>query len=160
MSRKKQILLVEDNCDDVALMKRALRKSGLDIELTVAEDGERALRLLHNGAVPDLIVLDLQLPKYTGHEVLRRLRKEPHSRYVPVVMLTSSVLESDLTRAYDYGANSYLRKPLELKEFEREVQALAHYWCYINRVPPLDQHRARGGLENMVKDSPLGRFWG
>lgn len=140
---ERPILLVEDNLDDVELTKRAFRKSRIRNTLIVAEDGAKALRILHGepGAVPPelpaLVLLDLKLPKLDGLEVLRRIRDNPHTHRLPVVILTSSREEEDLARGYDLGANSYIRKPVKFEQFAQAVGQVGLYWLALNQPPPL-----------------------
>src|SRR5688500_13831576 len=117
------ILLVEDNPDDEALTTRALHKAGLANAIEVARDGAQALERLIGKpgdpppSMPRVVLLDLKLPKIDGLEVLRRLREHDRTRYLPIVVLTSSDLDEDLLRSYELGANSYVRKPVEFGEF-------------------------------------------
>lgn len=143
---KKVILLVEDNADDEALTRRALKKNNIGNELVVARDGVEAIDYLfgtgvHAGrgtvASPTLILLDLKLPRVDGLEVLRRLRDDPRTRVLPVVVLTSSKEEQDLVRSYRLGANSYIRKPVDFKQFTEAVRQLGLYWLVLNETAPL-----------------------
>jgi two-component system response regulator len=137
---KPVILLVEDSADDVELTRRALRRSGMDVDLVVAGDGEVALDLLLGRGQPPLkpsvVLLDLKLPRVGGIEVLERLRANPGTRRQPVVVLTSSDEESDRARSYDLGANSYVRKPLVYGDFVQAAERLGVYWVLMNRPPP------------------------
>src|SRR3989441_569736 len=136
------ILLVEDNADDEALTRRALQKHNLKNELVVAHDGQEALDYLFKGGrLPQLILLDLKLPKVDGLEVLRRLRADERTRLLPVVILTSSNEERDLVAGYSLGANSYVRKPVDFTEFIGAVRQLGLYWLILNEGPP----RGRAG---------------
>lgn len=136
-----QILLVEDNPADAELTLDALRLSGLVNPVHWARDGAEALEILFgDGAAADshrlrLVLLDLRLPRVDGIEVLRALRADPRTRRLPVVVLTSSREESDLVRAYDLGANSYLVKPVESEAFMKAVGELGLYWMLLNKVP-------------------------
>jgi len=137
------ILLVEDNPDDVLLTKRAFAKANLLNEVVVAEDGAAALDLLlpadgARGLVPAVVLLDLNLPGVDGHEVLRRLRADPRTRLVPVVVLTTSAEERDMVEAYEDGANSYVRKPVDFVEFLDAAKTLGLYWALLNRRLPPD----------------------
>ncbi|MCI0340698.1 MAG: response regulator [Planctomycetales bacterium] len=140
------ILLVEDDEDTVELARRALRGCGLPLRLAVARDGAEALALLLDAAPgaerPRVVVLDLRLPKLDGFEVLRRLRGEPSSRLLPVVVLTSSRDEGDIARAYALGANSYVRKPVEAERFREAMTLIARYWGSQNETPPPPGERA------------------
>ena len=139
------ILLIEDNQTDIELTRRAFAKGNVDCELVVKEDGQEAINFLCGSdskfeevksALPDLILLDLKMPKFSGIEVLRKIRQHNRTRRIPVVVLTSSAEESDLAAAYDLGANSYLRKPVDFKKFVEAVNALCHYWLELNEPPP------------------------
>ncbi len=139
------ILLVEDKPDDVVLTRRAFGKTAIPTDIVVASDGAEALDyVLATGAhaarrasaTPDLVLLDLQLPKVDGFEVLRRIRADPRTRRLPIVILTSSTEEGDVARSYDLGANSYVRKPVDFAEFVEAARQLAFYWLTINEPPP------------------------
>lgn len=143
--KDKVILLVEDNQKDEALTLRALKKSGIANEVTVMRDGAEALDyLFRTGAyagqnpmhVPTLILLDLNLPKIGGLDVLKRIRNDERTKLLPVVILTSSDEEKDLVEGYRSGANSYVRKPVEFQEFAGAVQQLGLYWLILNKSPP------------------------
>ncbi|MGD0728396.1 MAG: response regulator [Spirochaetia bacterium] len=132
------VLLVEDNPDDAALTVRAFKKSSIINELVIAKDGEEALAILFSGrALPELILLDLKLPKVDGLEVLRRLRREEKTRLLPVVILTSSREERDLMEGYALGANSYIQKPVDFEQFIEACHQLSLYWLVLNVPPPL-----------------------
>jgi two-component system response regulator len=146
----KVILLVEDNRDDEALTLRALRKNNISNEVVVAHDGVEALDFLfgtgrHAGrdltVMPQVILLDLKLPKVDGLEVLRQLRANERTRLLPVVILTSSNEERDLINGYGLGANSYVRKPVDFSQFTEAVRQLGLYWLLINEPAPA----VRGG---------------
>lgn len=150
MSDTGVILLVEDNPDDEALTVRALKKNNIKNEVFVAHDGEEALDYLfntgkHSGkdsqAVPQLILLDLKLPKVDGLDVLRELRANERTKLLPVVILTSSTEEQDRLKGYDLGANSYVRKPVDFNEFIEAVRQLGLYWLILNERPPLVRRR-------------------
>lgn len=131
------ILLVEDNPDDEALAIRALRKNEIKSKVEVARDGAEALaRLFEEGLSPSLILLDLKLPKLDGFEVLRRIRENERTRLIPVVILTTSKQDRDLVDGYSLGANSYIRKPIDFKEFTEVVRQLGQYWLSTNQPPP------------------------
>lgn len=135
------ILLVEDNPDDEALAIRALTKNNVTGRIVVARDGVEALGLLfgdrQNAPVsPAVILMDLKLPKLSGIETLLRIRADPRTCTLPVVMLTTSDEEADLIRAYAAGANSYVRKPIDFAEFTSMAGQLGAYWLSINRRPP------------------------
>jgi len=142
--QNKVVLLVEDNPDDEALTLRALRKHNLANEIIVARDGQEALDYLfaegvHVGRdiydLPQVILLDLKLPKIDGLQVLEQLRKTDHTRNVPIVVLTSSSQEQDMVRSYDLGANSYVRKPVDFEQFLEAARQLGLYWLVLNEVP-------------------------
>ena len=135
------ILLVEDNPDDEALTRRAFDRSGIANDLTVVRDGQEALDYLFgNGAppevIPALILLDLKLPKVDGLEVLKQIRAHEWTKLIPVVILTSSREETDLVAGYGSGANSYVRKPVDFKDFAESVRQLGLYWLVVNEAPP------------------------
>jgi two-component system response regulator len=138
----KAVLLVEDNVDDRDLTLRAFERHGLGTSVEVASDGEEALRYLFepspDGALrplPELVLLDLNLPRVDGLEVLRRIRAAERTRTLPVVVLTSSGEEQDLSRSYALGANSYVRKPVSFTEFMDVSRQLGVYWLLLNRTP-------------------------
>jgi len=135
----RKILLVEDNPDDVALTLRAFRKSNVANEILVAKDGAEALALLFdkNLELPALVLLDLKLPKIDGLEVLRRMRAAESTRLLPVVIMTSSREERNLIDGYRFGANSYIRKPVNFEQFVDSVRTLGIYWLLLNEPPPL-----------------------
>ena len=139
------ILLVEDNPDDEALTLRALKKNNIMNEVIVAHDGVEALDYLFGKGVyadrdmsvmPNLILLDLKLPKMDGLEVLRHLRTDERTKILPVVILTSSKEEQDLINGYSLGANSYVRKPVDFSQFSEAVRQLGLYWFVLNEAPP------------------------
>lgn len=133
----KTILLVEDNPDDVHLTMEAFKTAGVEASFIVAKDGLEALDFLSGGAaLPDVVLLDLNLPKLGGHEILERIRSTPRTTKLPVIMLTSSVEEEDLARSYALGANSFVRKAVDFKEFLEVARVLGRYWLDINVPPP------------------------
>lgn len=145
--RDKIILLVEDNSDDEVLTLRALKKNNVLNEVVVTRDGAEALDyLLGAGAyegrdtrvMPQLVLLDLKLPKIDGLEVLQRIRANERTKLLPVVILTSSKEQQDLLDSYDYGANSYIRKPVDFAQFSRAVEQLKLYWLVLNESPLAD----------------------
>lgn len=138
------ILLVEDNPDDVALTRRALKKNNIANEVVVAKDGEEALDWLFGTGVhvgrktdvpPAVVLLDLKLPKLDGLEVLERVRKDPRTELLPIVILTSSKEQEDMVKSYRGGANSYIRKPVDFGEFIEAVRQLGLYWLVLNQQP-------------------------
>lgn len=136
-----QILLVEDNLDDEFLMLEALNRCGMQARVVVAHDGAEALEyLLPRGdsrvgnVIPQLIILDLKLPKVSGLEVLRRVRSETRTRFVPVVVLTSSSEQQDIYDSYANGANAYVRKSIDFEEFLETVRCLEKFWGVFNQT--------------------------
>ena len=139
-------MLLEDNADDEALTLRALRKNNIQNEVVVARDGVEALDYLfgtgpHAGRdtriKPLVVLLDLKLPKIDGLEVLRRLRADERTKFIPVVVLTSSKEEQDLINSYSFGCNSYIRKPVDFVQFVEAVRQLGLYWLVLNEAPPV-----------------------
>lgn len=156
MIRNRVILLVEDNPDEVELTMRAFEINEFANEIVVVKDGQEALDYLFaegvhatrvSTAMPDVVLLDLKLPKLDGHEVLRRIRADERTNRLPVVVLTSSGEERDIGASYDLGANSFVRKPVDLDEFIKAVQQLGTYWLvrneapwYWGRIPEISSH--------------------
>ena len=134
----KMILLVEDDPDHELLTIRALNKSNIANDVRVARDGAEAIELLFGAEPikPQVILLDLKLPKVEGLEVLRRIRESPETRMLPVVVLTSSDEERDLVRSYQIGVNSYIRKPVSFTDFAEATRQLGMYWLVLNECPP------------------------
>ena len=132
-------MLVEDDPDHELLTIRALKKSNIANDIRVARDGEEAIEMLFgaNPIRPQVILLDLKLPKVEGLEVLRRIRESETTRMLPVVVLTSSDEERDLVRSYQIGVNSYIRKPVNFTEFAEATRQLGMYWLVLNEAPPL-----------------------
>ena len=139
------ILLVEDNPDDVELTLHAFKRHNLANDVAVARDGREALDYIfatgsHAGRnaedLPDLILLDLKLPKISGIEVLREIRGNPRTKRLPVVVLTTSDDEADITESYDLGINSYIRKPVDFDKFILTVKDVGMYWLVLNTPPP------------------------
>ena len=140
MSDEPTLLLVEDNADDVILAQRAFRKAGVRVKVDVAYDGVEAIEyLLGEGPLrklPHFVLLDLKLPRLDGHEVLRRVRSNPRTRRLPVIMLTSSIERQDVARGYDEGANGYVHKPVSFDAFAEAARHVAAYWLDLNHPPP------------------------
>jgi len=145
MNRSRTILLVEDNPYDVELTLRAFAQSKIKNEIVVVRDGKEALDFLFGtGAyagrdlrnAPEVVLLDLKLPKVDGLEVLRRMRADARTRLLPVVVLTSSSEEQDVIASYDHGANSFMRKPVDFAQFIEAVKHLGLYWLVLNEPPP------------------------
>ncbi len=134
----KLILLVEDDPDHELLTIRALKKSSIANDVKVARDGEEAINMLFgpNAIQPQVILLDLKLPKVDGLEVLRRIRQDDSTRMLPVVILTSSDEERDVVSSYKLGVNSYIRKPVNFNEFAEATRQLGMYWLLLNECPP------------------------
>ena len=141
----KAILLVEDNPDDELLTLRALKKNNVTGEVVVARDGVEALDYLFGageyagrdtGVMPQLILLDLKLPKVDGLEVLEQVKTNPVQRQIPVVMLTSSREERDLLRSYELGVNAFVVKPVDFNAFFEAIQDLGMFWAILNEPPP------------------------
>ena len=141
----KTIMLVDDNQDDIDLTLRAIRKSKIGNQVVVARNGAEAIDYLfgtgpHAGrdtsVQPQVVLMDLKMPKMGGLETLRRMRADPRTHNVPVVILTSSKEESDIIGSYDHGANSFVRKPVDFVQFTETVQHLNLYWLVINEVAP------------------------
>ena len=144
--QKQVILLVEDNPDDEALTLRALKKNNITNEVVVVRDGAEALDYFFGSGkfagrdtseTPQVTLLDLKLPKVDGLEVLRRLRADPRTKLVPIVILTSSNEEQDRLKGYGLGANSYVRKPVDFDQFMEAVRQLGLYWLLLNERPPV-----------------------
>jgi two-component system, response regulator len=145
METRKPILLVEDNPDDEALTLRALKKNNIKNEVVVAHDGAEALEYLFGTGkyagrdtdlTPQVVLLDLKLPKVEGLEVLRRVRADARTKLLPVVILTSSNEEQDRIDGYGLGANSYVRKPVDFSQFIEAAHQLGLYWLVLNEPPP------------------------
>lgn len=144
---EKVILLVEDNPRDVTLAMRALEKNRIGNAVVVARDGVEALDYLFGTGMytgrdvrmlPQVVLLDLKLPKVDGLEVLRRLREDPRTELLPVVILTSSDEERDMVEGYRLGANSYIRKPVDFAQFQEAIRQLGLYWLVLNQCPSME----------------------
>jgi two-component system, response regulator len=138
---KPYILLVEDNPDDVELTKRAFEKNHMTIDVVVLSDGVQASEFLFESdrggrGFPQIILLDLKLPKLSGLEVLEKIRADERTRVIPTVILTSSKQEEDLSEGYRLGVNSYVRKPVDFNEFVDVVRQVGLYWLVLNEPPP------------------------
>lgn len=147
MGKKKIILMVEDNPDDELSTLTALKDNNILNDVIVARDGEEALDYLFKkgkyqnrnaNGVPQLILLDLKLPKIDGLEVLKQIRSNNATKLLPVVILTSSKEETDLMESYSLGANSYIRKPVDFEQFTRAIKTLGLYWLVLNELPNWD----------------------
>jgi len=139
------ILLVEDNANDEALTLRALRKANILNQVVVVHDGAEAIDYLHAKGkfagrdvadLPQVVLLDLNLPKVGGHDVLRTIRADARTKLIPVVVLTSSKQDRDLIEGYNLGANSYVVKPVDFTQFSAAVAQLGLYWLLLNERPP------------------------
>jgi CheY-like chemotaxis protein len=142
LARSIDILLVEDNPGDVRLTRELLKESKIGNNLTVIDNGEDALVFLRRGAKypdatpPDLILLDLNLPRKNGHEVLASIKSDPALKRIPVVILTSSKAEEDIVKTYDLHANCYISKPVGLEQFAAMVKSIDDFWLAIVKLPP------------------------
>ncbi len=140
-----EILLVEDNPGDIKLTLDAFKEGKVSNRLHVVEDGEQAMLYLHkqgelaSAVTPDIILLDLNLPKKDGREVLHEIKMDPHLKRIPVVILTTSAAEQDILKAYDNYANCYIRKPVDLDKFIEVVHKVEDFWLTIVRLPT-DSH--------------------
>lgn len=143
---KQLILLVEDNPDDVVLTLRALKKNNILNEVVVANDGAEALDFFFGTGIyegrdtnvmPVITLLDLKLPKIDGLEVLQRLRANSRTKILPVIVLTTSKEEKDILDSYNFGANSYIRKPVDFIQFTEAIRQLGMYWLLLNERPPI-----------------------
>lgn len=141
MARCIEVLMVEDDAGDVELTKEALKESKLCMNLRVVDDGEKALRYVrkqapYDGAArPDLVILDLNLPKVDGREVLQQLKNDPALKAIPVVVVTTSDLEADIQKTYGLGANCYVTKPIGLDQFIKVVRSIEEFWMTIVKLP-------------------------
>lgn len=140
--RSAQILLVEDNEDDVEITRRAFKKARVANELHIVRDGQEALDFLfHEGEygadtpTPDLILLDLNLPKVNGMEVLEKMKAADHLSNIPVIMLTVSDRAEDVNKSYQLGSNTFIQKPVEFEKFIRAIEVLGEYWIVIAKLP-------------------------
>ena len=139
-----EILLVEDNMGDIDLTKEALAESKLQNKLEIVQDGEAAMEFLRkqgkyaDATTPDLVLLDLNLPKKDGREVLAEIKADPILRRIPVVVLTTSEAEEDILKVYDNYANCYIKKPVDFNKFVNVVKKIEDFWLTIVKLPPVD----------------------
>ncbi len=131
------VLVVEDNADDEALTLRGLRRSPRPLQIRIAHDGQEALDLLDEGLVPDLVLLDLKMPRIGGIEVLAAIRENPMTKSVPVIVFSSSDETLDIVRCYERGANTYIRKPVEFVPFLDCLELLTKYWFSNSKLPAM-----------------------
>ncbi|MBX3439608.1 MAG: response regulator [Planctomycetaceae bacterium] len=142
--RPLQILLVEDDLADIKLTRRALERDGLLNEIHVARDGVEAMQFLRQERQfkdmprPDLVLLDLNMPRKDGRETLHEIKNDPHLKTIPVVIVTTSEDEADVARSYLEHANSYITKPVDMEQFRKAVQGINAYWFSVVRLPPSD----------------------
>jgi len=139
---ERKVLLIDDNVDDVDLTLRAFKKNNFKNEIVIAYDGAEALEYLYTSDsdgnkinIPALILLDIKLPKVDGLEVLKHIRNIEITKYIPLVMLTSSTEEGDLVTAYELGANSYIKKPIDFNSFVQVINCMGLYWLLYNEMP-------------------------
>ena len=132
---KPTVLLVEDNADDELLAMSAMKASGIELSVEVARDGAEACDMLfsNEGHIPDLVLLDLKLPKISGLDVLKRIRAESRTRLVPVVILSSSDLDRDRTAGFELGANSFVQKGFDIEAYRKQMKAIIEYWFEVNQ---------------------------
>ena len=158
MNSNKPILLIEDNPSDIELTKRALQKGRIVNDLVVVEDGQEALDYLFGAGLyagrdtselPAVALLDLKLPKVSGLEVLRRIREDKRTRRLPVAILTTSREEQDLAAGYDEGANSYVVKPVDFRQFEEAIEQMHLYWLILNEAPPKPSAEVNGQVPGL-----------
>lgn len=141
MNKEIHILLVEDNEGDILLTKEALDERNIKNQLSVARDGEEALDFIHkkgkfeNAEEPDLILLDINLPKLNGHEVLQTIKSDRKYRHIPVLMLTTSSSSKDIFASYDSHANSFITKPLEVDSFQEAIASIEEFWLNTAKLP-------------------------
>jgi two-component system, response regulator len=144
MANEKSILLVEDNPDDELLTLLAFKENSIHHEVIIARDGAEALDYLFGEGkyqgrdiyiLPQVILLDLKLPKVDGLEVLKKIRSGSHTKLLPVVVLTSSKEETDIVKSYQSGANSYIQKPVDFEQFSEAIKQLGLYWLLLNELP-------------------------
>jgi chemotaxis family two-component system response regulator Rcp1 len=140
--RKRRVLLIEDSPGDVRLTREAFREANLAVEIEVASDGIEAMAFLKKArtndesTLPDIILLDLNLPKMDGREVLAQIQEDPELRVIPTIILTTSAAENDIRKAYELRASCYLTKPVELEDFEELVRSINDFWLVKAQLPP------------------------
>ena len=141
MAKPLEVLLVEDDEDDVLLTREALKDSKVIVSMAVAEDGDVALQRLRrqppfqDAPMPDLILLDLNLPRGSGRQVLKELKADPVLKLIPVVVLTTSQADTDVVKCYDLGANCYITKPVDFEQFQRIIKVIDDFWLTIVKLP-------------------------
>lgn len=134
-STKKKILLVEDSSDHAFLIKRAIISEYHDIEIDWAKDGEEAVELIMDNTInPDLIILDIKMPRMNGFDVLKVLKTNQKTKHIPIVILSTSTNKNDIIQAYSLYANSYVTKPIEITEFRSKLKSIPKYWLFTNRL--------------------------
>ena len=134
-STKKKVLLVEDSSDHAFLIKRAINSEYQDIEIEWAKDGEEAVELIMEDNIkPDLIILDIKMPRMNGFDVLKILKTNQRTKHIPIVILSTSADKTDITLAYSLYANSYVTKPIEITEFRSKLKSIPKYWLFTNRI--------------------------
>lgn len=134
--RKNVVLLVEDSPDHAFLIKRAISAAIQDLKIQWAKDGEEAVELIiKRGLKPDLILLDIKMPRMNGFEVLRVLKGNKKTKYIPIVILSTSANEKDVSRAYSLGTNCYITKPVEIADFQSKLKSIPLYWLRTNTIP-------------------------
>lgn len=145
MPKPLEVLLVEDDEDDVLLTREALKDSKVIVSMAVAQDGEEALKRLRRqppfetAPVPELILLDLNLPRVSGREVLKELKSDPVLKKIPVVVLTTSAADTDVLKCYDLGANCYITKPVDFEQFQRIIKVIDEFWLTIVKLPHIEE---------------------
>lgn len=143
MPKPLEVLLVEDDADDVLLTREALKDSKVIVSMSVATDGEEALKRLRREApfadapMPDLILLDLNLPRVNGRDVLKEVKNDPVLKKIPVVVLTTSTADADILKCYDLGANCYITKPVDFEQFQRIIKVVDEFWLTIVKLPTI-----------------------
>ena len=155
MSAQKTILVADDDSNDIFLLKRAFLKAGVDVHMEFVRDGEQVIRYLKTGdrreetPMPELLLLDLKMPRVNGFEVLEWIRHQPGLRRLLIIVLTSSDEPRDINRAYDLGANSYLVKPCSIERLAGIAEHLYNYWINLNRRPDLGRPEGSAGIRDI-----------